>query len=235
MDILGQALLDYQTGNYSVDIETTSSLNEDDTLPLPYLFRGFEEMPPIEQRALELCTGKILDVGCGAGSHSLFLQQKGKEVVALDQSAGAIKVCETRGIKKTVCSPFLHYSKTGFDTLLFLMNGIGISGKLEKLPNFLNHAKKLINLDGQILLDSSDIIYMYEKDQDGGYWIPGNCNYYGEVSFQMSYKNEKGPIFDWLYLDFETLFQYAKKENLDCELIVKGDHYDYLAKLSLKK
>ena len=234
MDIFGKALQDFQAGNYTEDISTSSSLDEEDVLPLPYLFRRFQEMPLIEQKALKLCRGKVLDIGCGAGSHSLYLQENGLQVVGLDQSPGAIEVCKKRGIKSVVCSEFMKYQQTGFDTLLLLMNGIGISGKLQKLPEFLRHAKILLNPNGQILLDSSDIIYMFEKDEDGGYWIPGSVDYYGEVRFQMTYKNEKGPIFDWLYIDFETLAKHAEKENLECKLIVKGKHYDYLAKLSLK-
>lgn len=234
MDLLGKALLDFQMGNYSEDIKTTSSLNEEDILPLPYLFRGFEEMPALEQKALERCSGKVLDVGCGAGSHSLYLQEKGLNVIGLDQSAGAIQVSKARGIYQTICTEFLNYSQSTFDTILLLMNGIGISGKLEKLPEFLIHAKSLLRPNGQILLDSSDIIYIFEEDEDEGYWIHGDIDYYGEVRFQMEYKKEKGPVFDWLYLDYNTLSEYALLENLNCELIVEGNHYDYLARLTLK-
>lgn len=234
MDILGKALLDFQKGMYTEDIKTISSLDEEDVMSIPYLFRDFKEMPPIEQKALELCQGKVLDVGCGTGSHSLYLQKNGFEVTALDQSPGAIEVCRKRGIRNSIQKEFLLYSETGFDTLLFLMNGIGISGKLQKLSSFFRHANRLLNPDGQILLDSSNIIYMFDQDEDGGHWIPGDVDYYGEVSFQMHYKNEKGAVFDWLYLDFDTLATYSKTVNLHCEMISEGEHYDYLAKLSLK-
>ena len=70
-DIFGNALLDYQNGHYTEDIITFSSLDEKDVIPLPYLFRDFDTMPLLEQKALELCNGEILDIGCGAGSHSL--------------------------------------------------------------------------------------------------------------------------------------------------------------------
>lgn len=234
MDILGKALLDFHQGNYTEDIKTVSSLNEVDDLPLPYLFREFSNMPKIEQRALELCRGKILDIGCGAGSHSLYLQQKGFEIVALDQSVGAIEICQKRGLKNTVNSEILSYCEHGYDTLLLLMNGIGLATSLKKLPSFLNHLKGFLTPNGQILLDSSDIIYMFEDDEDGGFWVPGDRAYYGEVQFQMSYKNEKGPVFDWLYIDFNTLSRYAEKQDLNCEMIVEGEHYDYLARLTLK-
>lgn len=234
MDIFGQALLDFQKGNYTEDIKTLSSLEEEDWLPIPYLFRKFKEMPQIEKKALTMCRGKILDVGCGAGSHSLYLQNKGFDVVGLDQSKGAIDVCHNRGIHALVNTEFLNYIEDRFDTVLLLMNGLGIAGKIENLGVFLNHAKRLLKPNGQILVDSSDIIYMFENDEDGGYWVPGDLDYYGEVKFQMEYKKQKGPIFDWLYVDFTTLTKYADQVNLHCELIVEGDHYDYLAKLVLK-
>ena len=233
MDVLGIALQDYYAGNYTEDISTTSSLDENDVLPLPYLFRDFGQMPLIEQEALRLSRGRVLDIGCGAGNHLLYLQEKGVDAIGLDQSKGAIDICQKRGVKHTVCTDIRNYTGKRFDTLLLLMNGIGIAGKLSQLPKFLAHLKQLISVNGQILLDSSDIIYMFDEDQDGGYWVPGNTDYYGEVQFQMQYKNKKGPIFDWLYVDFNTLLTYAQKENFNCELIVEGKHFDYLARLTL--
>lgn len=234
-DILGRALLDYQNGNYTEDIKTYSSLDEEDKLPLPYLFRSYVEMPYLEKKALELCKGKILDIGCGAGNHSLYLQEQGQDVFAMDLSKGAIEVCVQRGVKKAFCEEILQFDLGKFDTLLLLMNGIGITGKLKNLDRIMNKLKSLLNPYGQILLDSSDIIYMFESDEDGGYWVPNDTNYYGEVDFYMKYKNLKSEPFPWLYIDFNTLSRTAENNNLDCQLICEGEHYDYLARLSLKK
>ncbi len=232
LDIFGKALLDYQHEKYTEDIKTFSSLDEEDIIPLPYLFRSYQEMPKLEQKALQLCKGQVLDIGAGAGSHSLWLQQNGKEVTALDISAGAIQTCQLRGIKKTLHMDILSYSGIKFDTLLLLMNGIGIVGKLSNLKNYLVHLKSIVANDGQILVDSSNIIYMFEQDDDGGYWIPQTTDYYGEVSFQMEYKGKMGPSFNWLYLDFETLKRSCFLEGFNCELVSEGEHYDYLARLS---
>ncbi len=233
-DIFGQALIDYQTANYTEDIKTFSSLDEEDSIPLPYLFRPYAQMPPLEQKALQLAYGNVLDIGCGAGNHALYLQEKKLHVTALDQSEGAIRVCEERGIKSVVQMPILEYSGTQFDTLLLLMNGIGLAGKLRNLDNFLKHLTTLLAPGGQILLDSSDIIYMYDQDEDGGFWIPGSDLYYGEVTFTMEYKGQKTNPFPWLYIDFNTLQNACESNNLGCELVREGDHYDYLAKLALK-
>ncbi|RAJ09990.1 class I SAM-dependent methyltransferase [Arenibacter echinorum] len=232
-DILGKALLDYQSGNYSEDIKTYSSLDEEDIIPIPYLFRDFKKMPPLEQKALKLCNGNILDIGCGAGSHSLYLQKKGLAVTALDQSPGAIETCKLRGIEHTVLQDIQDFNLQKYDTLLMLMNGIGIVGKLKNIDQFFSHLKSLLKPKGQILLDSSDIIYMYDEDEDGGYWIPDDQNYYGEVTFEMEYQGEKSEALDWLYLDYNTLQRAANANNLTCELVSKGKHYDYLAKLTV--
>ncbi|MGB3142469.1 MAG: class I SAM-dependent methyltransferase [Maribacter sp.] len=231
-DILGSALLDYQNGNHDGDIKTYSSLEEEDVLPLSYMFRSFDEMPIIEQKALKNCKGKVLDIGCGAGSHGLYLQQKGIEVTVLDSSPGAIKVCQERGLTHTVLENILDFDGQTFDTLLLLMNGIGLAGNLKGLEPFFSKLKSLLNANGQILLDSSDIIYMFENDEDGGYWIPDDVEYYGEVIFTMEYKKRKSEPFSWLYVDYNTLDRAAQYHGFSCELLYEGDHYDYLARLS---
>jgi len=233
MDIFGKAVLDYQNGNLPEDIITYSSLDEEALIPTSYLFRSFKEMPEIEQKALQSCKGDVLDIGCGAGSHSLYLQEKGHAVVALDNSKGAIETCRLRGVKHTVHSNILDYSGQKFDTLLLLMNGIGLAGNLADLSQFLSHLKLLLRETGQILLDSSDIIYMFDPDEDGGYWIPAKEHYYGEVEFTMHYKDLKGIPFKWLYIDFNTLQLNTSSIGLSCELVSEGEHYDYLARLTL--
>jgi len=234
-DVFGMALKDYQNGHYTEDIKTFSSLDEEDVIPVPYLFRTFDEMPKIEQKALELARGKVLDIGAGAGSHSLYLQEKGMDVTALDNSEGAIAVCKDRGVKSTVLNNVLDYSAEKYDTLLLLMNGIGLAGKLKNLSQFLTHLASLLQPNGQVLLDSSDIVYMFEQDDDGGYWIPNDGKYYGEVEFEMEYKNQKSKPFDWVYVDINTLQNACESNGFNCELIISGEHYDYLAKLTLKE
>ena len=231
-DIYGQALLDYYEGNYTEDIITETNLTEPDELPLPYLFRSFEEMPLVEQQALKASKGKVLDIGCGAGSHALWLQEQGLDVTAIDRSEGAVRVAQKRGLRKTKVSDLLDWNQGGFDTLLLLMNGTGIFQTYEQVSKYLKHLKNLINPIGQILIDTSDLRFLYDETEEGGIWVPGD-RYYGELEFTMTYKGKTTETFPWLYLDESHFEHLAEKNGLKFEILARGEHFDYLAKLSL--
>ena len=233
-DLFGKAILDFQTNNSPEDLITETTISEEDEMSVAYLFRSYDEMPKMEQRALQLAKGRILDVGCGAGSHSLTLQNdRNLDVTSIDISANAIQACVLRGLKKAKVQDVMTLENEKFDTILLLMNGAGMCGRLKNIPNFLLKLKSLLNPGGQILLDSSDIIYMFDDDEDGGKWIPSNNSYYGEIVFNISYKGEKENPFDWMFIDYNTLQNAAFANGLQCELIMEGEHYDYLAKLSI--
>lgn len=233
-DLFGKAIFDFYTKNSPEDIITETSISEEDEMSVEYLFRNYNEMPKIEQKALQLAQGKILDVGCGAGSHALSLQnERNLDVTAIDISEKAIETTLLRGVKKAQVKNILDFEGEKFDTILILMNGTGIFGKLKNCNTYLAKLKSLLNPGGQILIDSSDIIYMFDEDEDGGKWIPSENDYYGELTFNISYKGEKEEIFDWLYLDYNTFQNAAIANGLKCELILEGEHYDYLAKLSI--
>jgi SAM-dependent methyltransferase len=229
-DLFGNALLDYQSGNYSEDLITSTNISDEDSLPLPYLFRDYIKMPRLEQKALQLSKGSILDVGCGAGNHSLWLQKKGFNVKAIDSSIGAVEVSKKRGVLNVELKPLLAESAI-FDTILLLMNGTGIFQELSQVSIYLEHLKSLLKPSGQILIDSSDIAYMY-NDDDGGSWIDLNSGYLGELHYYLSYKGEQEIPMKWLYLDFETLKMACLSVGLKCEKVMDGDHFDYLARLS---
>ena len=237
-DLFGKAILDFQTNNNPEDLITETSISEADEMSVAYLFRDYAEMPKMEQKALQLAKGKVLDVGCGAGSHSLYLQnERNIDVTSIDISANAIEACKLRGLKKAfvqdvmkIDAESLQHDK--YDTILLLMNGAGMCGKLKNISKFLIQLKSLLNEGGQILVDSSDIIYMFDEDEDGGKWIPTDVDYYGEVVFDISYKGEKEEPFDWMYIDYNTLQNAAIANGLKCELLFEGEHYDYLAKLT---
>ncbi len=230
-DLFGKAILDFQTNNSPENLITETNISDPDEMSVAYLFRSFSEMPKIEQEALDICYGKILDVGCGAGSHSLYLENEMKfEVTSIDISKNAVEACKLRGLKNAKVKNILDVENEKFDTILLLMNGTGIFGTLSETSKYLQKLKSLLNPNGQILIDSSDLIYMFDEDEDTKKWIIEN-QYYGELTFSVSYKNQKEDDFPWLYVDFKSLKNIANSNGLRCELIINGENFDYLAKL----
>ena len=232
-DLFGKAILDYQTNNSPEDLITETNISEADEMSVDYLFRTYKDMPKLEQKALQHCKGKVLDIGCGAGSHALYLQEKGFEVTAIDISPNAIEACKLRGLKNVLTTNLLDLnSEEKFDTIILLMNGTGIFGTLEETSKYLLKLKSLLNENGQILIDSSDIIYMFDQDEDGAYEVPAS-GYYGELIFTIHYKGETEQSFPWLYMDYNTLQNACHAHGLQIDLIQEGEHFDYLARITL--
>lgn len=232
-DLMGRAIWDYYYQENSEDLQTETSISELDDLPVSYLFRDYQEMNALEKKALDLSFGKVLDVGSGAGSHSLYLQNERKlEVTALDISPKSIEVCKARGIKNAICEDLLQFSEKNFDTVLLLMNGTGIFQSLEHIDQYLQKLKSLVAENGQILLDSTDILYMYDQDEDGGVLVPAT-GFYGELDYYLHYKGESELPMKWLYLDFDTLENAAIANGFKIQKIEQLED-SYLAQLTLK-
>ncbi len=231
MDPYGKACFDYFKGERNIFLKFKSEIAELEDLPVEYLFRTLEKMPEIEQKALAMAKGNILDAGAGAGSHCLELQAKDKQVTALEISPLLCQLMKARGVESVVNADVFNFRKTGYDTILFLMNGVGICETMDGLKKLLIHLKSCLASGGQILIDSSDLIYMFLQD-DGSIQLPLTENYYGEMPFKISYKSEflAGK---WLYIDPDNLDAVAASLGYSCEVVMKGTHYDYLARLSL--
>jgi hypothetical protein len=188
-------------------------------------------MPALEQEALDRAQGNILDVGAGSGCHSLALMKMGKTSVAIDISPLSVEVMKEKGIDARLVNLYDESFTETFDTVLMLMNGTGIIGNLDNMPAFFSRMKQLLNPEGCLLIDSSDLRYLYE-DEDGTLEIDLADDYYGQLDYRMEYDGVQGEPFDWLYVDFETLAYYAEESGFRAELIAEGEHYDYLARLT---
>ncbi len=232
-DPLGNAVKDFFNSGINADIIVESNIAEDDIIPSSYFFRTLDEMPELEKLALSKCRGKILDVGAAAGCHSLYLQNQGFDVTAIDTSEICCKLMVERGIKNVIAQDLFYYSGEKVDTILLLMNGIGIVGNLNKLKEFFTLTREILNPKGQIIFDSSDIDYLY-NETDGSKLINLNSNYYGELIYTMQYKNFRGPSFEWLFIDYDTLKPLARESGFETSILAAGDHYDYLVVLKKK-
>jgi SAM-dependent methyltransferase len=232
-DPMGAAIADYHRTGRAGTLRVFSSQFDEDEIPVDTLFRTLADMPSIEQRALAMARGKILDVGAGSGCHALALQKMGKEVTAIDISELSVEVMKERGVEDArAIDLYDEHFMERYDTILLLMNGSGIIGNIEGMERFFGRMKLLLKPSGNIYMDSSDLKYLFEEE-DGSFLIDIADEYYGLVDFRMQYKQVKGDTFDWLYIDFDTLAYYAEQYGFTAELVCQGDHYDYLARLSM--
>lgn len=231
-DPIGRAVYDYQFNSINQPIVVHSDDFDDDTIETSFLFRSYKKMPVLEKKAMNLCRGTILDVGACAGVHSVYLQEKGFDVTSLESSALCCEVLKSRNLRNVICRDIFKFNNQSFDTILLLMNGTGLAGSLSGLDVLLHQLKTLLNPGGQILIDSSDLIYLFEQE-DGSALIDISAgNYYGELTFQTEYKNWISQPFPWLYVDLNNLEHALEKNQLKLAKVFKGQHYDYLAQIS---
>lgn len=232
-DPMGAAIYDFHRNGSADVLKVYSSDFDDDEIPVADLFREYEEMPYIERVAIDMADGKVLDVGAGSGCHSLALAKAGKESVAIDISPLSVEVMRERGVDARLVNLYDESFAEKFDTVLMLMNGTGIIGTLENMETFFTRIRQLLNPDGCVLIDSSDLRYLFEEE-DGSLMIDLADDYYGLVDYQMQYKDVLGEPFDWLYVDFDTLAYYAEENGFKAEMVANGEHYDYLARLTVE-
>lgn len=225
-DVLGRAIFDYHQNQTDTKLWINNKYGPKEEMPVATYFRGEDDMPDLEWMALEQCRGAVLDIGAGAGSHALLLQEWKVDVTAMDISPLCVKVMQERGVTKVFEGDIFKVTQPKFDTLLMLMNGMGLAGTLAGLKDLLMHFKTLLNFDGQLLFDSSDIAYLYEGN------LPKE-GYYGEIEYQYSYKNEKTEWFNWLYVDERTLHQIATECGYQMEVLIDDEYGQYLTRLTL--
>lgn len=235
-DPMGRAIEDHFTlGRAQHRLVVKSEQFDDDEMPVGELFRDECIMPPLERMALSRCSGHVLDVGAAAGRHTLALEARGLQVTSIDVSQISTRVRNLRGVKDARCADFfVDDFGTSFDTIILLMNGLGIAGTLDCLPKLLNRCKDLLAEGGRILADSTDLRYVFE-DEDGTLDWDASEGYYGEVDYRMEYGNCRGERFGWLYVDFDTLRMVAASCGLEAVCVGEGKHYDYLAEIKVKQ
>lgn len=225
-DPLGAMMLAHIQGRKDTSVEVDSTTLEMWTMNAQTMFRDYSAMDELEQRALELCRGKIVDVGAGSGCHSLYLQEKGERVEALDISPGCVQVMKKRGIANVFHKNLFTLAGKKYDTLLMLMNGLGICGTLDGCNLFLQFVKTILSEGGQVIADSTDLKFLYEEEL-----YSGDDGYYGETEFIMKYGDVISDPFNWIYIDFDTLTSLAAYNGLQCEQVAMNPGGQYLARI----
>lgn len=225
-DIQGKALLDYFLGKEKVPLILHTSYGEPEKMPVEVFFRDIDDFTKLEKFALRHCRGTVLDIGAGAGSFSLELQENGLSVKALEISPLCCRIMQQRGVQDVEEADFWQYDKGRYDTLLLMMNGIGLAGEAAKLPEFLNKLKTLLLPGGQIICDSSDINYLYADSQK-----PAD-HYFGEIRYCYEYEGEKGDWFGWLYADPALLAAVCDSVGLQMSILYKNQRDQFLARIT---
>lgn len=224
-DLHGRAIRDYYQNSAPQPLTLHNSYDEPEEMSVEVFFREEEDLSVLEHLALIECQGSVLDLGAGAGAHSLILESRGFDVTALENSPGCLEVLKHSGVAKVIDQNYQDHKAT-YDTVLVLMNGLGLAGTLHGLTPFLLKCKSLLRPGGQLLIDSSDISYLYE----GGVDRPKG--YYGEVRYCYEYKGQKGDWFDWLYVDQKTLATYVQKVGMQLEILHTEETDQYLARIT---
>ena len=228
-DVLGQAIAEYYHKTSTGKLWVHNKYGPKEEMPVEIYFRNADDMPELEWVALQYCRGRILDVGAGAGSHALFLQQTGMDVTALDISPLAAEVIKARGVQQIIRQDFFTLNaRRKYDTILLLMNGIGLAGTLDGLHVLLQKARKLLRPGGQLIFDSSDVAYLYRGRP------PKGTPYYGEALYQYEFRRMRSEWFKWLFIDRGTLTRIAGEEGWKVKLLWKDRFDQYLVECSMR-
>ena len=191
-------------------------------MSLEVYFREEENLGGLESFALSLCSGRVLDVGAGAGALSLILQSRGIEVESLEISKICCEIMKSKGVDKVINHDFFSVDiDKQYETILMMMNGIGICGTLDFLPKLFARFNSLLMPGGQVLVDSSAVKYLY---QDG---IP-ESHYFREIDYQ----GKKGLWFKWLYVDIETMMLQSEIYGYQMQVLSEDSSGHYLARLT---
>ena len=232
-NLYGSAILDYFNGDIGHSLFAVDELGRKAEVPVKLFFREFDDFPEWEKRAVELALGNVLDIGAGAGRHSLVLQERGLAVSAIDIVPECVEVMKRRGVREALCADVLEFDGGPFETLMGVMNGLTMVQTLERLPAFLRGIRRLISSHGQFLVDSTDLRCssdaalktLIEKKVRAG-------SYFGELTARLEYKNRTGTLFRELFVDPETLRDFALDAGWNCEVVIRQDNGRYLARLT---
>lgn len=232
MKPLGRALVDYVAGEKEEVLMIYREDGNGGPLPVAEFFRE-ADAAPLEKVALDNCQGRVLDIGAGAGIHSLYLQNRGHYVCGLDILPEACEVMRKSGIKEVFCGSPYEYQGEPYDTLLIMGRSIGMVETLAVMDDFLEDVRRLVKPGGHVILNSADV-RITDNPRHLAYheFTHRVGRYIGEIRMYLEYKGIKGPMIGYLHVDAETLAEHAAAAGWSCEILFEGDEGNYLARLT---
>jgi 2-polyprenyl-3-methyl-5-hydroxy-6-metoxy-1,4-benzoquinol methylase len=232
-DAFGHLLIDYQNGEQSVEIvEREDGYIDISRLgPLTY-FAEYTEWAEHQKLATEYATGRVLDIGCGAGRHSLYLQKQGHDVLGTDISPLAVQLCKQRGIKNVSLVPITQLnSKLGvFNTILMMGHNFGLVGSYKRAQWLLKRFASMTTEDGKIVAETMDpyqtenpahlAYHQYNRDR-------GRMS--GQLRLRIRYKQYATPWFDYLFVSKSELEDILVGTGWTIERYIDPDKPTYVA------
>jgi 2-polyprenyl-3-methyl-5-hydroxy-6-metoxy-1,4-benzoquinol methylase len=203
-----------------------------------FYFSKYEQWSVLEHLAIERAKGRVLDIGCGAGRHSLYLQQKGFDVTAIDNSPGAIEVCKLRGLKNAIVKAIAdvdEFKPNSFDTILMFGNNFGLFGDAENAKLILKKLSQITSSEAQIIAgtrnpyrtDSREHLEYHEFNRQRGR-MPG------QIRMRVRYGKAVGLWFDYLFVSPKEMQEIVADTEWQIEEFIEPEEANYFAVISKK-
>ncbi len=214
--LISRAVKDFIESKEEKFIKIWHNQLKEESYSASYFLRTYDKMPEYEQLALSLCQGSILDIGAGAGAHTRYLISKNLDVTSLEFDSGFAEIIQQVENSKVIQEDFFSYStKEKFQTILLLMNGLGIAQSKARLPIMFDKLKDLLADNGRIIVEITD--YKFSPEYD-----PTTMND-PEVTYRVMYEGSFSEEFHWLYPNLEMVSLECKRLNLKHQLIYEED------------
>ena len=230
---LGAALLAYHNGRHDAFLRIDSDVFDSEDVAVRHYYRPDKDrLEDLDRRALERCKGAVLDAGAGAGRHTLDLQCRGLEVTAIDVAKDAVQVMLDRGISDVRQGDIFTSDLGSYDTILILMNGIGMAGRHEGLEKLFNRLRQLLKPGGRVVFDAAGLDAEISRlDAENLSDMAIGRPHLGEVYFRLTFDDLEGSWYPWLFPTSTQVADAAHDAGFDFTVMGRGARGAFLAEV----